>query len=313
MQLGTGQAPRPVSVFQRSRLVPTIVLPLPVGPSLVEPQVIDPAEPFLKWAGGKRLLLPSIVPRLPKLDDGYRYFEPFLGGGAVFFMLRPTEALLSDINSELIQAYCAVRDSLEDVIEVLLTLKNTRDDFYRIRTWRPRSRARRAARFIYLNKTCFNGLYRENLAGHFNVPYGRHKYNTRYCDIAQLEAASHALQNCHLRTADFVTSVKSAKRGDLVYFDPPYITGHQNNGFVEYNAKVFSWPDQHRLLKLATRLVDRGVHVAISNGDHSSIRGLYADNQAFRIHTLTRKSTMASQAARRFSRTELLIVGTGAQ
>jgi DNA adenine methylase len=284
-----------------------------VGTSLLEPRITNPAEPFLKWAGGKRLLLPSIAPRLPKLDDGCRYFEPFLGGGAVFFTLRPTEALLSDINSELIQAYCAVRDSLTDVIEVLRTLKNTRDDFYRIRAWRPQSRARRAARFIYLNKTCFNGLYRENLAGNFNVPYGRHRYNTQVCDVDQLEAASHALQSCCLRTADFVTSVRTAKRGDLVYFDPPYITGHQNNGFVEYNAKVFSWADQHRLLELATRLVDRGVHVAISNGDHSSIRWLYADNPSFRIHTLKRKSTMAGQAVRRFSRTELLIVSTGTQ
>jgi DNA adenine methylase len=281
-------------------------------PATIAPPV-DAAEPFLKWAGGKRLLLPLIKPHLPRLSADSKYFEPFLGGGALFFSLRPETARLSDINHELIRTYRTLRDHLDDVIEVLLELRNTKDDFYRIRAWRPRTSVRRAARFIYLNKTCFNGLYRENLAGVFNVPYGAHRYNTQVCDIPQLEDASAALRSVELRTADFVQSVSSARTGDFVYFDPPYITGHQNNGFVEYNAKVFSWKDQHRLYNVACRLVDRGVTVLVSNGDHRSIRELYGGASAFTIHTLTRRSTMAGSAASRALRTELLIVGEGAR
>jgi DNA adenine methylase len=274
-------------------------------------QTIVAAEPFLKWAGGKRLLLPALLPKLPRSGAAARYYEPFLGGGAIFFATEPQSAHLSDMNSELIHTYCAVRDCPEDVIDQLSRLRNGPEEFYKIRSWRPRTRARRAARFIYLNKTCFNGLYRENLAGEFNVPYGRHRYETVVCNVEQIQDASRALQGATLRTSDFAAAVSSAKSGDIVYFDPPYITGHRNNGFVEYNAKVFSWSDQHRLRRTAERLVTRGVHVAISNGDHPSIRHLYESDNRFRIHVLRRQSTMASQANRRSARTELLVVSTG--
>lgn len=281
-------------------------------PALGTPdQTIVAAEPFLKWAGGKRLLLPALLPKLPRIGIGARYYEPFLGGGAVFFATEPQSAHLSDMNSELIRTYCAVRDCPEDVIAQLSGLRNDPEEFYKIRAWRPRTRARRAARFIYLNKTCFNGLYRENLAGEFNVPYGRHRYDTLVCNVEQIREASRALQGATLRTSDFVSAVSSVDSGDLVYFDPPYITGHSNNGFVEYNAKVFSWFDQHRLRRTAERLVARGVQVAISNGDHPSIRNLYESDSRFRIHVLRRQSTMASQASKRSARTELLIVSTG--
>jgi DNA adenine methylase len=274
-------------------------------------QTIVAAEPFLKWAGGKRVLLPALLPKLPRVGTSARYYEPFLGGGAIFFATEPQAAHLSDMNSELIRTYCAVRNCPEDVIDQLSGLRNNPEEFYKIRAWRPRTPARKAARFIYLNKTCFNGLYRENLAGEFNVPYGRHRYDTLVCNVEQIREASRALQGATLRTTDFVAAVSSAKSGDLVYFDPPYITGHSNNGFVEYNAKVFSWFDQHRLRRTAERLVARGVHVAISNGDHPSIRHLYESDSRFRIHVLRRQSTMAGQANRRSARTELLIVDTG--
>jgi DNA adenine methylase len=275
-------------------------------------EVAQAAEPFLRWAGGKRLLLQSILPKLPSFAAGGRYFEPFLGGGAVFFALRPAHASLSDLNEKLIQTYRSVRDEPDAVIEVLSGLENSRDQYYRIRGWAPRVPAKRAARFIYLNKTCFNGLYRENLAGEFNVPYGRQAYETLVCDREQLDAASEALQGASLRSIDFVAAVREARRGDFVYFDPPYITGHQNNGFVEYNARVFSWADQHRLRAAAGRLIGRGVSVAISNSSHSSIRRLYADEPGFRIHRLKRQSTMASRIDQRFETSELLIVGEGA-
>jgi DNA adenine methylase len=265
------------------------------------------AEPFLKWAGGKRVLLPQILDVVPTPVSG-RYFEPFLGGGALFFALGPNQARLSDLNGELMATYRAVRDHVDEVIEVLATLRNAQDDYYRIRAWNPRTPARRAARFIYLNKTCFNGLYRENLFGQFNVPYGRHKYNTVVCDTEQLTTASQALQSTELRTLDFVDAVRPSTRGDLVYFDPPYITGHQNNGFIEYNARIFSWSDQRRLRAAALRLMDRGVKVVISNADHPSIRALYEESKRFAIHTLNRWSTMASRSSRRYMTDELLIV-----
>jgi DNA adenine methylase len=267
------------------------------------------AEPFLKWAGGKRLLLPQMLATVPAATPSARYFEPFLGGGALFFALGPGQARLSDLNGELMATYRAVRDRVDEVIEVLAILRNTKDDYYRIRAWNPRTPARRAARFIYLNKTCFNGLYRENLFGQFNVPYGRHKYETVVCDVDQLTTASRALQSTELRTLDFVDAVRPATRGDLVYFDPPYITSHQNNGFVEYNARIFSWNDQRRLLSAAVRLMDRGVTVVISNADHPSIRSLYEATDRFVIHTLDRWSTMASRSSRRYTTRELLIVG----
>jgi len=282
-----------------------------MGQPLPEQAAATDAEPFLKWAGGKRLLLPTILPKLPPIGHTARYFEPFLGGGAIFFALQPARASLSDVNAQLVQTYRAIRNNLDEVIDVLSSLKNTREDYYRIRKWQPRTPARLAARFIYLNKTCFNGLYRENLAGEFNVPYGCHRYETIVCDIDQLTAASEALATASLRTSDFVTAISSAVEGDLVYFDPPYITSHQNNGFVEYNARVFSWSDQHRLFSAARRLVNRGVNVVISNGDHASIRNLYANDPVFRIYTLTRQSTMASRASQRFLTSELLIVSTG--
>ncbi len=268
---------------------------------------LQAAEPFLKWAGGKRGLLEQLLPRLPGARDG-QYFEPFLGGGAVFFALAPSTALLSDINPGLTSTYRIVRDRVDDVIDVLAGLQNSETKYYEIRDWRPSSSPARAARFVYLNKTCFNGLYRENLEGRFNVPYGMHRYDTVVCDEEQLKAASHALQHASVRTLDFVAAIREAKAGDTVYFDPPYITSHRNNGFVEYNARVFSWKDQRRLLAAAERLVDRQVQVAISNADHASIRRLYRSSGKFTIYTLKRWSTMASQASRRYATTELLIV-----
>jgi len=156
-----------------------------------------------------------------------------------------------------------------------------------------------------LNKTCFNGLYRENLAGDFNVPYGRHQRSLVLCDEDQISDASDTLANAELRVADFETAVAAARQGDVVYFDPPYTTAHSNNGFIEYNAKVFSWTDQERLARVALKLARRGVHVIVTNADHPSIRRLYP--KPFRARRLARWSTIAAAKGRRFPTTELLI------
>jgi DNA adenine methylase len=268
------------------------------------------ATPFVKWAGGKRLLIPNLLRHLPSIESGRRYLEPFLGGGAMFFALCPDRALLSDLNAELVEVFEAVRDDVDGVIEALRPMKNDEESYYAARSSRPRKPTTRAARFIYLNKTCFNGLYRVNTKGEFNVPFGRHGSNLVVCDEPQLRAASRGLSGAEIEVSDFGPIARRARAGDLVYFDPPYTTAHTNNGFIEYNQRVFSWEDQRRLAKVALGLVKRGVRVAISNADHPAITALYTDSR-FEVHRITRASTMAGNSKHRFSATELLIVGDG--
>jgi DNA adenine methylase len=265
-------------------------------------------EPFLKWAGGKRSLLPQLLPLLPRLSPNGTYYEPFLGGGALFFALGPERSVLSDTNPELIETFVAVRDDPIRVLRVLTQLHYSKEDYYRIRSKVPLNPWQKAARFIYLNKTCFNGLFRVNFSGRFNVPFGSHGEGLVVCDRPQILAASRALRGATLRARDFEQAVASAVRGDLVYFDPPYTRAHRNNGFVEYNALVFKWPDQKRLAELGAQLVDRGVNIAISNANHRSIRALYKDER-FVIHRIGKWSTIAGNPANRFPTSEVLITG----
>jgi DNA adenine methylase len=264
-------------------------------------------QPFLKWAGGKRLLAEQIVELFPCLRETATYFEPFLGGGAVFFTLRPRLAVLGDLLPDLIETYRAVRDDVEDVIDKLRRHVYDEDEYYRIRSSTPRTSGGRAARLIYLNKACFNGLYRVNRSGKFNVPFGRHGDNLVTCDRDQLREASLALTGASIVCGDFLTILQTAKRGDLVYFDPPYITSHTQNGFVEYNDQVFAWPDQSRLAEKAAALADNGVDVFISNADHESILDLYLDIGDFVVHRLNRWNTMAGAAEKRFETTEVVL------
>ncbi|MGO9540980.1 MAG: DNA adenine methylase [Terriglobales bacterium] len=247
-------------------------------------------EPLLKWAGGKRRLLPKILRFVPVTEG--RYFEPFLGGGAVFFSRQPKSALLSDSNPELINAYVQVRDDLGAVVRHLRGLPNSEADYYRIRASSPRSPAGRAARLIYLCTLSFNGIYRQNLIGEFNVPYGQ-KTHLSPCDLPKLKEISAALSGRRIEVLDFGKAVRRAKGGDVVYFDPPYTVAHGNNGFVKYNARIFSWADQVRLAKLARRLKRRGVYVFVSNADHPSIRKLYS---GFAAKTMGRHSAMAASS-----------------
>lgn len=257
-------------------------------------------EPLLKWAGGKRRLLPAILPLVPETFG--RYYEPFVGGGAVFFSLAPRSATLSDSNAELINTYVQVRDNLTPLISELRKLRNSEADYYRIRATVPRSATAKAARLIYLCTLSFNGVYRQNLDGYFNVPYG-HKRHLDPCDVIKLRQASESLRRCDLLATDFEEAVGEARRGDLVFFDPPYTVAHRNNGFVKYNAKIFSWHDQVRLASLAMKLRRTGIRVIVSNADHPTIRGLY---RGFRVRTVTRCSVMAASARFRRPITECL-------
>jgi DNA adenine methylase len=260
---------------------------------------------FLRWAGSKRLVLPHIVPHLPKQFG--TYFEPFLGGGSLFFLLRPSKAVLSDISPELITTYKAIRRSTHSVLRHLAGLSPCPSVFYDIRENRSVESFRRAAEFIYLNKTCWNGLYRVNAAGKFNVPYGRPK-SDRLIDVDNLSACGALLRErgISIHCEDFEGITSQAKSGDLIFLDPPYVTGHRNNGFIDYNEVLFSWEDQERLARVARSLRSRGCFVIVTNADHESILEIY---QGFKCLRVDRKSTIASHTARRGRTTELVIVG----
>lgn len=250
-------------------------------------------SPLLKWPGGKRFLLKNILPFVPKKFN--KFYEPFLGGGALFFSLEPNHSILSDKNSELINCYVQVRDNAEQVINHLNTLNNTEDDYYRIRSKVPTNKVDQAARFIYLTTLSFNGIYRENLKGEFNVPYG-YRTHLKPCDESKIRSVSATLAHSKLNCMDFQDSVSDAQEGDLIYFDPPYTVAHNNNGFVKYNSKIFSWNDQIRLSQLAKSLVNRGCKVIISNANHPSILELYEE---FSCQIVERSSVIAASGKHR--------------
>jgi DNA adenine methylase len=259
-------------------------------------------KPFLKWTGGKQWL-GFVIGETLASHRRCHYIEPFLGGGAIFFALQPETALLSDSNADLIATYRAVRDSVDDVVEGLSKLRNHRSTFEKIRYSEPSRLVDRAVRFIYLNKTAFNGMYRVNKEGMFNVPYGLHPGAT-ICQEDRLRSASLALASVALRTANFQSSLKEAKRGDLVYLDPPYVTTHNNNGFLKYNALLFSWNDQKKLATIAEELRKKGVVVIVSNAAHDSVMDLYPN---FYVLELDRNSLIGGGKALRGSVTEALL------
>lgn len=258
-------------------------------------------KPFLKWAGGKQWLAP-LAPYLRPPEFG-AYCEPFLGAGAMFFSMAPSAAFLSDANEDLVTTYRAIRDDVEGVIARLSRYPHNRRTYEHLKRVRPRLAATAAARFLYLNRTAFNGIYRVNRAGEFNVPFGRYK-NPTICQSDRLRATATLLQGTVLTACDFEQAVAQATPDWFVYFDPPYITGHLNNGFVKWNSKLFTWTDQHRLAKLAGELANAGVKVLLSNADHPAISELYADFHQYRIH---RRSLISAATQSRRYVPELII------
>jgi DNA adenine methylase len=259
------------------------------------------SPPFLKWTGGKRWLLSEIDSVLPK---GFkRYIEPFLGGGAVFFHLRPWPASLFDINAELVNTYQQVRDNVEEIIRHLSRLKICRKVYEEMRSKVPPDHLTRAVRFLYLNRTAFNGIYRVNRRGEFNVPFGC-KPGTILCDGVLLRNASRALKNRRLAVCDFEEAIDRAVPGDLVYADPPYTTKHNNNSFRRYNEVLFSWSDQERLAECLRRAARRGVQVILSSADHGPLLDLY---KGFVVKRLMRHSLISGPIKGRGEITESLI------
>lgn len=259
--------------------------------------------PFLKWAGGKRWLISSHDELFP--NEFGRYYEPFLGSAAVFFRLTPTKATLGDTNSDLIDCYIAIRDSWQKVEKLLRQHQDNHSHFHyeKIRASRPSSIEGKAARFIYLNRTCWNALYRVNLKGEFNVPIGT-KTNV-LLNTDDFEAIAKQLKHVTLATSDFEVLVNRARSGDFVFADPPYTVKHNFNGFVKYNERIFRWEDQVRLSKCLRRASDRGVHVLSTNANHPSIVDLYRDH--FSLLPVKRRSVIAADSKFRGHYDELII------
>lgn len=264
------------------------------------------ARPVVKFVGGKTALLPEILPRLPKKIN--TYYEPFVGGGAVFFALavekRCKSAVLSDVNDHLMETYYAIQEDLDTLIPRLKAhaKKHSEEYFYKVRASRG---SYISARFIYLNKTCFNGLYRVNRKGEFNVPFGKYK-NPTICDVENLNAASIALQGVELYTGDFEEAVFSATRGDAVYLDPPYVPASATANFTAYSAGGFGPESQERLRDVFARLDKRGVHVLLSNSDTPFVRKLY---KGFKIEKVQAPRRVNSRGDKRGNVGELLISG----
>jgi len=261
--------------------------------------------PFLKWAGGKRWFVQKHADLLPRSFN--RYIEPFLGGGSVFFHLKPTQSFLGDTNPDLIVAYRGIRENWKGVVRSLqFHDRNHSDDYYySVRDKRPTEVVPRASRMIYLNRTCFNGIYRVNLRGEFNVPRGSR--DSVIFDSDRFDEISDLLANADIRLTDFEALIDEARKDDFIFADPPYTAAHNLNGFVKYNETLFSWHDQERLAAALIRAQARGALIVATNANHSSVRQLYRD-KGFRLVTTSRFSSISANSVHRKQFDELIIL-----
>lgn len=268
-------------------------------------------KPLVKWAGGKRQLLPHIHAALPA-GTPRRYYEPFIGGGAVLFSLTPASARVNDLNSELINLYEVVREGVDELISLVSTYPNDADFFYQLRAvdrdadrFAALSATERAARTLYLNKTCYNGLYRVNSAGQFNAPFGRYK-NPTICDEDTLRGVHQYFRDNDITftQGDFAAAVAGAGEGDFVYFDPPYDPVNVTSSFTGYQKGGFDRAEQERLKAVCDDLDARGVKFLLSNSATEFIRELYAD---FSIDTVAATRAINSVGSRRGKVDEVLV------
>ena len=267
-------------------------------------------SPFIKWVGGKGRLMGQLEPLLPPGVARMRHVEPFVGGGAMFFARQPQRAALSDINPDLVHVYRSIRDDVEGVIRSLAPLAaagHAPDTYYRVRerynAGEGHKQPLRAAMFIYLNKTCFNGLHRVNQRGEFNVPAGKYK-NPTILDASGLRSASAALAHADVRQAGFEELLDRARPGDFVYFDPPYEPVSTTASFTSYARDGFTQADQTRLRDVFKELHRRGAKLMLSNSDVPFIRELYAD---FHISTIEAPRAINSNGLRRGKVSEVVV------
>ena len=234
--------------------------------------------PIVKWVGGKRQLMFELLKNMP--ENYSRYFEPFIGGGALFFELQPDNAYISDMNAELINLYQVVRDNVDELIKDLQKHDISKEYFMEIRNidrteeYEKLSDVQKASRFIYLNRTCFNGMYRVNSQGQFNVPFGHYK-NPRIVDENNLINCSNLLQKTEIKHADFSEILKEVKKGDFVYFDPPYVPLSETSSFTSYTKDGFDMDMQFKLRDVCDELDTMGVKFLLSNSDTKLVNELY--------------------------------------
>jgi DNA adenine methylase len=261
--------------------------------------------PFVRWPGGKRWLMPKLQKILTNIRFK-RFYEPFLGGGAFYFSFGASPATLADVNAELINAYIHVRDHPTVLLEELRRLKINQATYEMLRKGRFESSIYRAVRFLYLNRTCFSGVYRVNANNEFNVPYGGGERTPAILwESDLLINASKALRGSRIICSDFESVMSEGKEGDLIYCDPTYTVSHNDNGFRRYNEKHFSWEDQKRLAKACLRAKARGCTVIVSNARHSEIKALY---RGARMHVFRRWSGLSSNPNKRTEKEEYVFV-----
>lgn len=258
-------------------------------------------RPFLKWPGGKRWIAPFLA-RVLRAELRGRYYEPFVGAGATFLALRPRLATLSDANGELVSFLRIVRRFPEAVVDGVHRLSNSRECYYDVRASIPRTQIGMAARFLYLNRTCWAGLYRTNRDGEFNVPFG--DSGRTICSRSAVVQVAKQFRGARLEVSDFQPIIESATKGDVVYADPPYTTRGRNNGFIRYNENLFSWSDQVRLCECCRSAARRGVFVVVSGNCHADVLELY---KGWWMQALERKSVVSRQVSKRSSVAEVLL------
>ena len=268
-------------------------------------------QPFTKWTGGKRQLLPVIRELMPKTYN--RYFEPFVGGGALFFDLAPKDAVINDFNAELINCYQQIKDNPQELIEILKVHQeyNSKEYYLDLRSADRDERidmmseVQRAARILYMLRVDFNGLYRVNSKNQFNVPYGRYK-NPKIVDEELISAISVYLNNNQLeiKTGDFEKAIVDVRTGDFVYFDPPYIPLSETSAFTSYTHEGFSFADQVRLRDAFKRLSDTGAYVMLSNSSSALVEELYKD---FNIHYVEATRTNGAKSSSRGKISEIIV------
>ena len=260
-------------------------------------------RPFLRWAGGKTWLIKHLSNFLPK--NGYKnYHEPFLGGGSTFFHLKPTRAFLSDLNKELIDTYNQVKINVDGVIEELSKFENNVDYYYKVRNEIYDDETKKAAKFIYLNQTSFNGIYRVNLKGEYNVPFGFR--NKTFLEPEKLRNANKLLSTAELTHSDFLSSINNIQEHDLVYLDPPYTVTHNNNGFIKYNRKLFDLESQFALSSYIDEIKNRGAYYILSNAAHEQVENIFRKDNDQIIH-VNRASLIGGKNAIRGNYEELII------
>ncbi len=263
--------------------------------------------PLVKWVGGKRQLMFELLKNMPESYN--RYFEPFIGGGALFFELQPENGYISDMNAELINLYSVVRDNVYELIQDLNKHEITKDYFLKIRNldrtkkYNTLSNVEKAGRFIYLNRTCFNGMYRVNAQGQFNVPFGNYK-NPRIVDADNLINCSKLLKNTEIKCADFSEVLNKVKKGDFVYFDPPYVPLSETSSFTSYTKDGFDIDMQFKLREVCDELDSMGVKFMLSNSDTKLVHELYS---SYKINKVFASRAINANANGRGKITEVLV------